>query len=220
MNIRGSLVSSSRSLCLIAFAATLSFGLIPALSQSTPAKPKPAAPAKPASAPAKPAAGAGHATGTATGGATAGHTGAATTTAGRTTTTTGAHTTTATTANSRPTTTAGVTHTGTTAAGGRPEVAGRGGVPGVTHGNLAHAAPVGARDRVSPNGNAMRVRANGRPADFHDARRGMDIHHNLVGGRRVEMERRDGSRLYYERGRPGYIGHPYAFRGHEFQRRS
>jgi hypothetical protein len=62
------------------------------------------------------------------------------------------------------------------------------------------------------------MRANGRPADVH--RGGMDIHHNLAGGRRVEMERSDHSRLYYERGRPGYIAHPYAFRGHDYDRRT
>jgi len=56
--------------------------------------------------------------------------------------------------------------------------------------------------------------------DVHDARRGMDIHHNLAGGRRVDMERADHSHLYYERGRPGYISHPYMHGGHEYYRRS
>jgi hypothetical protein len=66
----------------------------------------------------------------------------------------------------------------------------------------------------------MRMRANGRPSDVHDARRGMDIHHNLGGGRRVMVDRPDHSRLYAERGRAGYISHPYMFHGHEFARRS
>ena len=66
----------------------------------------------------------------------------------------------------------------------------------------------------------MRTRANGHPMDVHDARRGMDIHHNLAGGRRVDMERADHSHLYYERGRPGYISHPYMHGGHEYYRRS
>ena len=49
----------------------------------------------------------------------------------------------------------------------------------------------------------------------------MDIHHNLAGpGRRVMVERADHSRLVYERGRRGFIAHPYAFRGHEFARRA
>jgi hypothetical protein len=91
-------------------------------------------------------------------------------------------------------------------------------VPGVQHGNLARAAPAGSHDRVGAHGEAVRMRANGRPSDIH--RGGMDIHHNLGGGRRVEVERADHSRLYYERGRPGYIAHPYAFRGHEYDRRT
>jgi hypothetical protein len=62
------------------------------------------------------------------------------------------------------------------------------------------------------------MRPNGRPSDFH--RGGMDIHHNLAGGRRIEVERADHSRLYYERGRPGYIAHTYAFRGHDYYRRT
>jgi hypothetical protein len=56
--------------------------------------------------------------------------------------------------------------------------------------------------------------------DVHDARRGMDIHHNLGGGRRVVIDRPDHSRLYFERGRPGYIAHPYMFHGHDYYRRS
>jgi hypothetical protein len=93
-----------------------------------------------------------------------------------------------------------------------------GGVAGIQHGNLSHAGPVGSHDRVGAHGEAVRMRANGRPSDIH--RGGMDIHHNLGGGRRVEVERADHSRLYYERGRPGYIAHPYAFRGHDYYRRS
>jgi len=56
--------------------------------------------------------------------------------------------------------------------------------------------------------------------DVHDVRRGMDIHHNLVAGRRIETVRPDGRRLVFERGRPGYIGHAYVVRGHAFERRA
>jgi hypothetical protein len=56
--------------------------------------------------------------------------------------------------------------------------------------------------------------------DVHDARRNMDIHHNLAGGRRIESVRPDGVRLVSERGRPGYIGRPYMVRGREFERRT
>jgi hypothetical protein len=63
------------------------------------------------------------------------------------------------------------------------------------------------------------MRANGRPSDFHDARRGMDVHHNLGGGRRVDVVRGD-AHYHYERGRAGYIGHPYRYGGRDYYRRS
>jgi hypothetical protein len=198
----------------------------------TPAPAKPAAvAAKPAATAAKPAAAssATHATTTTT---TASHATTTTTAAHGATTTTAGHGATTTTA-AHPTAAGGTAAHGgapaTAAHAGAPGAAGRpgapaagahGGVAGVHNGNLAHAGPAGSHDRVSPNGNAMRVRANGRPSDFHDARRGMDVHNNLGGGRRVMMERPDHSRLYYERGRPGYIAHPYMFHGHEYARRT
>jgi hypothetical protein len=48
----------------------------------------------------------------------------------------------------------------------------------------------------------------------------MDVHHNLGGGRRVSVERRDGSRVYAEHGRPGYVERGYHYHGHDFARRS
>ena len=75
------------------------------------------------------------------------------------------------------------------------------------------------REVHGPNGD-VRMRPGGRPMDVHDARRGMDIHHNLVGGRRVLVDRPGGGHMYYERGRPGYVGRPYMAHGHEFERRT
>jgi hypothetical protein len=57
-------------------------------------------------------------------------------------------------------------------------------------------------------------------SDIHDAKRGMDIHHGLDGGRRVSVERHDGSRLVTERGRRGFVERPYQYHGHDFARRS
>jgi len=48
----------------------------------------------------------------------------------------------------------------------------------------------------------------------------MDVHHNLSGNRRVEVERRDHSRVVAERGGRGYVQRPYMYRGHEYARRS
>jgi hypothetical protein len=64
------------------------------------------------------------------------------------------------------------------------------------------------------------MRPNGRVSDVHDARRGMDVHHDLNGGRRVSVERADHSRVFAERGRRGYVERGYNFHGHDFARRS
>ena len=55
---------------------------------------------------------------------------------------------------------------------------------------------------------------------MHDPKRGMDVHRNLNGNRRVTVERPDHSRIYGERGRPGYVQRPYSYHGHDFGRRS
>lgn len=52
------------------------------------------------------------------------------------------------------------------------------------------------------------------------AGRNMDIHHNLAGGRSVRVERADHSRIVAERGRRGYVSHPYGWHGHEFGHRT
>jgi hypothetical protein len=159
--------------------------------KTTPAPAPKAAPAKPAAGAAKPA-----------GASTAGHT---TTTTANHGATTGAKTTTTT--SSRTTTTAGghtttttTSRTTTTASAGR--------------------APAGSHETRTANGSVVRTRANGQRSDIHDARRGMDIHHGLDGGRRVSVERRDGSRLVAERGRPGYVQRGYSYHGHDYARRS
>jgi len=72
----------------------------------------------------------------------------------------------------------------------------------------------------APNGNALRLRSDGRPSDVHDAQRGMDIHHGLNGGQRVSVERPDHSRTVFQKGRPGYVQHPFSFRSHEFAQRT
>lgn len=80
--------------------------------------------------------------------------------------------------------------------------------------------PRNVRTTSLRSGSVIQRRPNGKVGDIHDARRGVDIHHGLNGVRRVSMERPDHSRIFAERGRPGYIEHPYAFRNHDFARRS
>jgi hypothetical protein len=64
------------------------------------------------------------------------------------------------------------------------------------------------------------MRANGRPGDVHDARRGMDVHHGLNGSRRVSVERADHSRIVADRGGHGYVQHPYNYHGREYAHRT
>ena len=125
---------------------------------------------------------------------------------------------------------ASASHGGTTAggayhAGGASAAGGHVGdfAPhGTTASHSAISRPVakGQTEHVATNGSAIRTRSNGRVSDVHDARRGMDIHHGLDGGRRVSMQRRDGSRLVAERGRRGYVERGYHYHGHDFARRS
>ena len=181
---------------------------------------KPAAPA-PKAAPkaAAPKAAAPKAGGT-TGGATThgptttshGPTTGGTTTHGPTTTTHG------------PTAGGATTH-GPTAGGAHPGgVGGAGAHGGATGGtrntSFKSPAPKGNNEHVTKSGSAVRTRPGGRVADVHDAKRGMDVHHGLAGGHRVSMERHDGSRVYSERGRRGYVGRGYNYHGHDFERRS
>jgi hypothetical protein len=48
----------------------------------------------------------------------------------------------------------------------------------------------------------------------------MDIHHGLNGNRRFDVQRGDHSRVFGERGRRGFVEHPYGYHGHDFARRS
>lgn len=87
-------------------------------------------------------------------------------------------------------------------------------------GFAARPAPVGSRQTQLRSGRALQMRANGRISDVHDARRGMDIHHNLNGSRRVSVVRADHTTIVVERGRPGYIQRPFVYGGRQFAARS
>src|ERR1017187_9960872 len=70
------------------------------------------------------------------------------------------------------------------------------------------------------NGGSVTKRPDGKVATLHDPKRGMDVHHNLSGNRRVVVERSDHSRIVAERGGRGYVQRPYMYHGHEYARRS
>jgi len=81
-------------------------------------------------------------------------------------------------------------------------------------------APKGSNTHVTRNGGAITRRPNGGISDVHDSRSGVDVHHGLNGNRRISVDRPDHSRIYGERGRPGYVQRPYSYHGHDFERRS
>lgn len=211
-----------------------------ALAQNKTSKPAPkAAPAAKPAAPAKPAGGAGGAahgastgaahsgpttSGAHTSGPTTGHTGPTTGNPGGHTTTTTGGTHATTTGGTHTTTTGGEPHTATGAGAGKASgVGGAGGRAGGANAAnrtaTGHVAPKGASTVATKNG-AVTKRPNGRISDVHDAKRGMDVHHGLNGSRRVSVERADHSRVFAERGRPGYVERRYSYRGRDYGRRS
>ena len=235
---RSALPIGKTGLTMIAL-AFFGWSSLPGLAASKPSAPA----AKPPSAPHPAAAPASHAAPAAHGGAsTAGHSttttaGHSTTTAGHTTTTTAGHATTTTAGHS--TTTAGHTttaagaggHAGATGAAGHTTAGGAagghaGGAGNAPHGTTAshsaisHPVPRGTTEHVAHNGSAVRTRADGHVADVHDARRGIDVHHGLDGGRRVSHELPGHGRMYAERGRRGYVQRGYGYHGHEYGRRA
>ncbi len=132
-----------------------------------------------------------------------------------------------------PTTRGATTSRGAPATTNRP--AGRGGAPSAgamkgmgtpTGGRPANTgisgrpAPKGSQQTQLRNGSAVQRRANGRVSDVHDAKRGMNIHHGINGNTRVVVERSDHSRVFAERGRPGYVQRGYLHNGHEYSRRT
>jgi hypothetical protein len=118
--------------------------------------------------------------------------------------------------------TTGGSHPGGAGAGSHPAGAGPGSHPaGASHSPIKSGpAPKGSNEHVTKSGSAVRTRPGGKVSDVHDPKRGMDVHHNLGGGRRVSVERHDGSRVVAERGRPGYVQRGYSYHGHDFARRS
>ena len=80
--------------------------------------------------------------------------------------------------------------------------------------------PRGGNERTGANGSVVRTRPGGGVSDVHDGRTGANVHHGLNGNSRVTVERPDHSRVFSERGRPGYVQRSYSYRGHDFERRS
>jgi hypothetical protein len=218
-------IASRQPRCLfIAAVVLLAAGVAVPAAYANNNKPNTSTPTKSTSTTSKPATPApktGGSTGTST------HTGTTTTTHGPTTTTTHGPTTTTThgpttTTSHGPTTGNAGGHTTTTTTGGHTNISGSTGhTGGLAPGKTAtgHPAPVGSHTLATRNG-AVTRRPDGHISDIHDNRRGMDIHHGLNGSRHVEVMRADHSRVYAERGRPGFVERRYNYHGHDFARRS
>jgi hypothetical protein len=223
MNIRG--IRDILSGRYLAVPLALLFLAYPALCADKPKTPPAKAPAKSSTPAAKPASG-GASTSKSSGATTASH---GPTTASHGAATTSSHPATTT---SHPSTTAGggkaTTPSGgksTTPSGGKTTTPG-GGKPattpggGKTFGTGGGKTPKGSTTVATKSGGSVTKRADGHVATVHDTKRGMDVHHNLSGNRRVEVERRDHSRIVAERGGRGYVQRPYMYHGHEYARRS
>jgi hypothetical protein len=204
--------------------AVLLFGASMVNGQA-PKKPA-AAPAKPAAAPAKaPAAGAskapstGASTASKAGPTTAGKTGPTTSGASKSSPTTAGGAKGPSTAGGAHPTSAGAAHSPAAGAHGPAAGGAKGGAVASNRGGGRE--PNGSHTAHTANGSSVRTRADGKRADVHDAKRGMDIHHGLSGNRRVSAERADHSRVVSERGGRGYYQQrPYGYRGHEYARRT
>ncbi len=225
MNIRG--IRDILSGRYLAVPLALLFLAYPALCADKPKTPPAKAPAKSSTPAAKPASG-GASTSKSSGATTASH---GPTTASHGAATTSSHPATTT---SHPSTTAGggkaTTPSGgksTTPSGGKSATPG-GGKPATTPGGGKTfgtgggktMTPKGSTTVATKSGGSVTKRADGHVATVHDTKRGMDVHHNLSGNRRVEVERRDHSRIVAERGGRGYVQRPYMYHGHEYARRS
>jgi hypothetical protein len=217
MNIRG--IRDILSGRYLAVPLALLFLAYPALCADKPKTPPAKAPAKSSTPAAKPASG-GASTSKSSGATTASH-GPTTSSHGAATTSSHPATTT-----SHPSTTAGggkaTTPSGgksTTPGGGKPATTPGGGKTFGTGGGKTM-TPKGSTTVATKSGGSVTKRADGHVATVHDTKRGMDVHHNLSGNRRVEVERRDHSRIVAERGGRGYVQRPYMYHGHEYARRS
>jgi hypothetical protein len=74
--------------------------------------------------------------------------------------------------------------------------------------------------KSTPDDREIRTRRDGRVAEVHDPKRGIDIHHSLDHRTRVVSDRRDGVRVVSERGGRSYVQHPFHYGDREYAHRS
>jgi len=84
----------------------------------------------------------------------------------------------------------------------------------------ASRTPKDQKTVTAKNGATATVRKDGKVATLSDPKRGMEVHHSLIGNRSVVSERPDHSRIVAERGGRGYVQTPFRYNNREFVRRS
>ena len=93
--------------------------------------------------------------------------------------------------------------------------------PALDRGRLATPLCPGDPTSTSPQMEAWCARVlMGAISDIHNPKTGMNVHNGLNGNRAVVVERPDHSRVFAERGRPGYVQRPYSFHGQNFAQRT
>jgi hypothetical protein len=74
--------------------------------------------------------------------------------------------------------------------------------------------------RTTKGGSLIRTRPNGKISDVHNVRNGTDVHQGLNHGRCSTTVHNDHTKTVYQKGRAGYVQHPYRVHGHDFERRT
>ena len=80
--------------------------------------------------------------------------------------------------------------------------------------------PKNVSQKALPGGKTITMRSNGKASEFHDTSRGLTVHHGLNGSQRTSIEDSNHNRTVFQKGRPGFVQHPYSYRGHEFVQRT
>jgi hypothetical protein len=83
--------------------------------------------------------------------------------------------------------------------------------PFVARVNVLHFSKTGAEFETRPDGHVSQL---------IDPKRGLAIVHGLNGAQRVSVEDHNHNRTVFQKGRLGYVQHPFSYRGHEFAKRT
>jgi hypothetical protein len=83
-----------------------------------------------------------------------------------------------------------------------------------------HLVPARYSQKTLPGGTSIVARPKGGIRDVYNPNKGIGVHNTITGARQVTTLRPDGSRIYAERGRPGYIERGYTHNGRQYSQRA